>query len=129
MRVSKKRKTFDKGYKPRWSSVTYPIDRREGKYYIIADDTPDPKHELRADRTYLRAHIQLVKGDVQHNPSKGDLVGTLEGRLKEQGKLPIDESSVQEKERIEKEAQEEIRARIERLKARRRKKKRPGALA
>lgn len=121
VRVLKKRKAFDKGYQPRWSSTIYTVGERQGRYYII--EGSDPNNELRSDRTYLRAHIQLIRGDVEHNPNKADIKGTLEGRLKERGKLHIDESSKEEKKRVEEEAKEAIKDRIQRLKGRRRRKK------
>ena len=127
VRVLLKRTTFDKGYQPRWSTHLYTVDRREGKYYIVAADHADPHNELRKDRQYLRAHIQLVKGDVEHNPNKADLADTLEGRLKAVGAMPVDKSSLERKERIEREAKEVMAAKIARLKARNRKKKVKGA--
>lgn len=119
IRVLLKQKSFTKSYKPRWSRTVFTVAERNGKYYYIDGD--DAYNELRLDRTYLRAHIQKIDGDIEENPNKADLVDTLEGNLKEQGKLTVDETSKQEKERIEKEAIEQQKQMINRVKQRVRK--------
>lgn len=68
VRVASKHKAFAKGHRPKWSKRTYEVVGKDGVYYVI---DPDGSTEtLRGDRKYLRSHIQLVKGDIQTNPSK-----------------------------------------------------------
>jgi len=56
VRVRLKRKSFDKGYKPKYSKQIYKVDRIDGRFYII--------HGL--NRKYLRAYIEKV-GDIEKN--------------------------------------------------------------
>lgn len=92
VRVQLKKKSFTKGYKPKFSKEVYTIDAKEGKYYMINA----------LNRKYLRAFLQKV-GEVEVGISPIDLEGTQEGFLKELATLPIDPESVVRKEMLEKE--------------------------
>lgn len=90
VRVQLKRKQHDKGYKPRYSKQLYEVEKIDGKYYHIKG----------LDRKYLRAFVQKV-GEIEKNTEPADLEGTREGQLRQLAKLPIDESSYEEKARLE----------------------------
>ena len=91
VRVQLKSKTFQKGYKPKFSKEIYTVDSKEGKYYIINS----------LNRKYLRAFLQKVSGDVEVGISPVDLEGTKEGFLKELAQRPIDPESLQIKTDLE----------------------------
>ena len=121
VRTRLKQRTFDKGYAPKWSKTVFMVSRVVGKYYVI-DPSNDVYNELRRDRTYLRAHIQKIGKDVEENLKAADLKGTLEGRLKEQGKFVINETSNQEKIRLDKQFDEFQKEKLKRMKTRVRRK-------
>ena len=87
VRVQLKRKTFQKGYKPKFSKEIYTVDAKEGRYYIINS----------LNRKYLRAFLQKVSDDVEVGISPIDLEGTKEGFLKELAQRPIDPESIERK--------------------------------
>jgi len=93
VRVQLKRKSFEKGYKPKFSKQVYTIDAIEDRYYIINELLP---------RKYLRAFIQKV-GEIEKSISPADLEGTKEGHLKELAKRPIDPDSIERADLIEQE--------------------------
>jgi len=96
VRVQLKRKAHDKGYKPQYSKQIYEIDKIDTG--SISSTTY--YHIKGLDRKYLRAFLQKV-GEIEKNPEPADLEGTREGHLKELAKLPISESSREEKARLE----------------------------
>lgn len=92
VRVRLKRKSFDKGYKPKYSKQVYKVDRIDGRFYFI--------HGL--TRKYLRAYLEKI-GNIEKNVEKPQLEGTMEGHLKNLSKTPVTENSVNEKESLERE--------------------------
>lgn len=92
VRVQLKKKSFTKGYKPKFSKEVYTIDAKEGQYYIIND----------LNRKYLRAFLQKV-GEVEVGISPVDLTGTQEGHLKELHKRILDPGTISRNEIIEQE--------------------------
>ena len=77
VRIELKQNTFSKGHDPKWSKDFYEVEEIDGsKYYLEG-----------LDRPYLRAELLLFR-DVSKNPLPALLEDTLEGRLKEQAKLP-----------------------------------------
>lgn len=94
VRVMLKKKSFEKGYQPKFSKEIYKVKAIEGKYYVIDG----------LQRKYLRAFIEKV-GEVEKNPIPADLVGTLEGRLKDQSLRPVINN--EKKEKLEKEREEQ----------------------
>lgn len=83
VRVQLKRKSFDKGYKPKWSKQIYEVEKIDGKYYIIKG----------LDRKYLRAFLQKVN-EVEKNISPVDLSGTREGHLRKLHKRVVDPETI-----------------------------------
>ena len=96
VRIQLKKKSFTKGYKPKFSKEIYEVEAIEGRYYIIKG----------LDRKYLRAFIQKV-GEVEKNISPVDLEGTRKGHLKELAKRPISEESIKKKEELEQQREQE----------------------
>jgi hypothetical protein len=98
VRVQLKRKSLDKGYKPRYSKQIYEIEKIDS----VGDSQTNTKyyHVKGLGRKYLRAFLQKV-GEIEKNPEPADLEGTREGHLKKLAKLPISESSIEEKARLE----------------------------
>jgi len=92
VRVRLKRKSFDKGYKPKFSKQIYKVDKVEGNFYIING----------LNRKYLRAYIEKV-GDIEKNVDPPHLDGTIEGNLKNLSKNPINEETLKEKVLLEQE--------------------------
>jgi hypothetical protein len=91
--VKKKRKGFEKGYWTKFLDDTHTVTNittvGQVKYYHIRD----------MRRKYLRAEIQLVKGEIQESKAKPHFEGTLEARLTTRGeKLPRHRSSARIKE-------------------------------
>ena len=77
VRIELKQTAFSKGHHPKWSKDFYEVEEIDGsKYYLKG-----------LERPYLRAELLLIR-DVAKNPLPALLEGTLEGRLKEQAKLP-----------------------------------------
>lgn len=72
VRIELKPKSFKKGYKPKFSSSIHTVTEKDKNYYYV-----DQEHK----RGYFRSNLQPVS-EVESNPQKPDLEGTMEGRLK-----------------------------------------------
>lgn len=77
VRVKLKRKTFDKGYKPKYSKSIYKITSIEKPYYYVEG----------LQRGYLRAEIMKIHS-VETNLEKPLLENTREGHLKNIKNIP-----------------------------------------
>ena len=83
VRILKKLKSTDKGFKPKYSKSIYPIEeiktQKNFKFYLVNEK--------------LRLRSELLKIDHVNDPNLDEIMkplleDTLEGRLKEQAKLP-----------------------------------------
>ena len=81
VRIQLKEKSFNKGYKPKFSKEIYTVDGKDGMYYRING----------LNRLYLRAFLQLVK-QSEKNPYAADLEGTREQQIKNIKKHKVIES-------------------------------------
>lgn len=83
----KDKQEFRKSYHPQWSSSIYTVT-----------SITDKKYTLSNNNIYIRSELQKV-GEVQSNPNKPELQGSLEGKLKKRKKeLPKHLSAIEEKE-------------------------------
>jgi hypothetical protein len=113
VRVLKKDKLLEnklQKWKPKWSRRVYTVDDIQMPYYIVSGH--DPEGDLRSDRKYLRAHIQLIKGDVQQNPKKEEIKNSVKQSI------PNPDADM-----IKKENEQAIEERIKAIKSRRNRKK------
>lgn len=84
VRVRLKSKSFEKGYKPKYSKQIYKVIKSDGTYYTIEG----------LDRKYLRAFIKKIEGTPEAPDIKADLKGTQEGRNKALAKIPFEKKAV-----------------------------------
>jgi hypothetical protein len=85
VRVQMKPKSFEKGYKPKFSERIYEVDGKGDGYYTTTKD----------DRLYLKANLQKVE-ESELNAEKADIEGTMEGHLKELKNKPRIEYDIPE---------------------------------
>lgn len=92
VRLMIKKKGLTKGYAPKFSKKVHTIIKFSAPHFFVND----------VERGYLRSHLMKIDS-VESNPETPLLENTREGHLKNLAKLPVDESGVEERERLKKE--------------------------